>query len=162
MLINFKKLLKKYIFSFFEFFLEIFFSIKKFINLNYFSIKISVFIRFSSTRTRTYLWLTWTVYRRVIMGIFISENASPTTFFDKRSLKKPKRDRGNTLANEKQKEFEEIGGKIVRKCQGFPLAMKAMGGILHDCIDVSKWRQIQRSEIWEIEDGDPIKTFDWV
>jgi hypothetical protein len=69
---------------------------------------------------------------------------------------------GNTLANEKRKEFEEIGGEIVRKCQGFPLAMKAMGGILHDCIDVSKWRQIQRSEIWEIEDGDPIKTFDWV
>jgi hypothetical protein len=62
---------------------------------------------------------------------------------------------GNTLANETWKELEEIGGEIVRKCQGLPLAVKVMGGILRGHTDVSKWRQIQRSEIWEIEDGDP-------
>jgi hypothetical protein len=34
------------------------------------------------------------VYKRVILGISIPENTSPTTFFHKRSLKKLRRERG--------------------------------------------------------------------
>jgi Leucine-rich repeat (LRR) protein len=62
---------------------------------------------------------------------------------------------GTTLSSETRKDLEDIGREIVRKCQGLPLAVKAMGGILRSHIDVSKWRQIQRSEIWELEDQDP-------
>jgi hypothetical protein len=59
---------------------------------------------------------------------------------------------GTTLSSEKREELEEIGREIVRKCQGLPLVVKAMGSILHSHIDdVNKWWQIQRSEIWEIE-----------
>jgi Leucine-rich repeat (LRR) protein len=59
---------------------------------------------------------------------------------------------GTTLSSEKREELEEIGREIVRKCQGLPLAVKAMGSILRSHIDdVNKWWQIQRSEIWEIE-----------
>jgi Leucine-rich repeat (LRR) protein len=62
---------------------------------------------------------------------------------------------GTTLSNEKQKELEEIGIEIVRKCQGLPLAVKAMGGLLRGHVNVSKWQQIQRNEIWEIENQNP-------
>jgi hypothetical protein len=61
-----------------------------------------------------------------------------------------------TLANETRKELEDIGREIVRKCEGLPLAVKAMGGLLRGHIDdVSKWQQIQSSAIWEIEYQDP-------
>jgi hypothetical protein len=62
---------------------------------------------------------------------------------------------GTSLSSETRKKLEKIGREIVRKCQGLPLAVKAMGGILRSHIDVSKWKQIQISEIWEIEDQDP-------
>jgi hypothetical protein len=39
-------------------------------------------------------WRTWMVYSRVILRISIPKNTPPTTFFHKRSLKKPKRERG--------------------------------------------------------------------
>jgi hypothetical protein len=48
---------------------------------------------------------------------------------------------GNALSNEMRKELEQIGGEIVRKCQGLSLAVKAMGGILRGHIEVSKWRE---------------------
>ncbi|XP_059431121.1 putative disease resistance protein RGA4 [Corylus avellana] len=62
---------------------------------------------------------------------------------------------GTTLSSEKREELEEIGREIVRKCQGLPLAVKAMGGLLRGHIDVNKWQQIQRNEIWEIENQNP-------
>jgi Leucine-rich repeat (LRR) protein len=62
---------------------------------------------------------------------------------------------GTTLTSEKREELEEIGREIVRKCQGLPLAVKAMGGLLRGHVDVSKWQQIQRNEIWEIENQNP-------
>jgi hypothetical protein len=59
---------------------------------------------------------------------------------------------GTTLPSETRKDLEDIGREIVRKCQRLPLAVKAMGGILRRQYDVSKWRRIQSSEIWAIED----------
>lgn len=54
-----------------------------------------------------------------------------------------------------REEMEEIGREIVRKCKGLPLAVKAMGGLLRGHkADVSKWRQIQSSKIWEAEGND--------
>jgi len=59
---------------------------------------------------------------------------------------------GTTLSSETRRDLEDSGREIVRKCQGLPLAVKAMGGLLRSHVDVSIWRQIQGSEIWEIED----------
>nr|POE70702.1 putative disease resistance rpp13-like protein 1 [Quercus suber] len=60
---------------------------------------------------------------------------------------------GDSLSSQRLKVLEDIGREIVRKCKGLPLAVKAMGGLLRGCVDdVNKWRQIQSSEIWEIED----------
>lgn len=61
--------------------------------------------------------------------------------------------KGDSLSSQRLKDLEDIGREIVRKCKGLPLAVKAMGGLLRGCVDdVNKWRQIQSSEIWEIED----------
>jgi hypothetical protein len=47
---------------------------------------------------------------------------------------------GTTLSSETRKNLEDIGEEIVRKCQGLPLAVKAMGGLLRNHVDVSKWQ----------------------
>jgi Leucine-rich repeat (LRR) protein len=54
--------------------------------------------------------------------------------------------------SQRSKVLEDIGREIVGKCKGLPLAVKAMAGLLRGCVDVNKWRQIQSSEIWKIED----------
>ncbi|KAB1213552.1 putative disease resistance protein RGA1 [Morella rubra] len=61
----------------------------------------------------------------------------------------------NSVPGEMRKDLEPIGREIVRKCKGLPLAIKAIGGLLlgHP-EDINKWRQIQNSEIWEIEEYD--------
>ncbi|XP_077215780.1 putative disease resistance protein RGA3, partial [Tasmannia lanceolata] len=43
-----------------------------------------------------------------------------------------------------------IGKDIVKKCKGLPLAIKALGGILHSNTDENKWKNILESELWEI------------
>ncbi|KAL9687389.1 hypothetical protein QQ045_031790 [Rhodiola kirilowii] len=48
--------------------------------------------------------------------------------------------------------IEEIGRKIMCKCNGLPLAIKAMAGLLRGNIDVNKWNNILRNEIWELEE----------
>ncbi|XWS58622.1 hypothetical protein CRYUN_Cryun08bG0050500 [Craigia yunnanensis] len=49
-------------------------------------------------------------------------------------------------------ELEDIGREIVGKCNGLPLAVKAMGGLLRGNVDVNKWKQISRHGIWELEE----------
>lgn len=49
-------------------------------------------------------------------------------------------------------ELESIGREIVGKCNGLPLAVKAMGGLLRGNVDVDKWKGILRDSIWELED----------
>ncbi|KAH0716323.1 hypothetical protein KY284_009228 [Solanum tuberosum] len=47
-------------------------------------------------------------------------------------------------------ELEEVGKKIADKCGGLPLALKALAGILRRKSEVDEWRDILRSEIWEL------------
>ncbi|KAH0715710.1 hypothetical protein KY284_008615 [Solanum tuberosum] len=47
-------------------------------------------------------------------------------------------------------ELEEIGKQIADKCKGLPLALKALAGILRGKSEVDEWRDILRSEIWEL------------
>ncbi|XVF06736.1 hypothetical protein REPUB_Repub06bG0076200 [Reevesia pubescens] len=51
----------------------------------------------------------------------------------------------------RRRELEDIGREIVGKCNGLPLAVKAMGGLLRGNVDVNKWKQILRNSIWELE-----------
>jgi len=46
-------------------------------------------------------------------------------------------------------ECREIGMKIVKRCKGLPLALKAMGSLLYNKSSVSEWESVFQSEIWE-------------
>ncbi|WRX12499.1 NB-ARC - like 10 [Theobroma cacao] len=48
--------------------------------------------------------------------------------------------------------LEEIGGKIVKKCKGLPLAAKTIGGLLKNKVDLDVWKYILESEIWNISE----------
>ncbi|KAL5540500.1 hypothetical protein UlMin_043094 [Ulmus minor] len=48
--------------------------------------------------------------------------------------------------------LEKIGGQIVKKCKGLPLAVKALGGVLRSTEDVQQWERILKSEIWDLTD----------
>ncbi|KAK6776211.1 hypothetical protein RDI58_027212 [Solanum bulbocastanum] len=51
---------------------------------------------------------------------------------------------------EEHLEFEDVGRKIADKCKGLPLALKALAGILRCKSEVDEWRDILRSDIWEL------------
>ncbi|XP_028112364.1 disease resistance protein RGA2-like [Camellia sinensis] len=61
-------------------------------------------------------------------------------------------DRQNVLADDVRKRLEDIGREIVHKCNGLPLAVKAMGGLLRGNNDVNKWQNISKHEIWKAEE----------
>jgi hypothetical protein len=44
-----------------------------------------------------------------------------------------------------------IGKEIVKKCRGVPLAVKTLGRSLFSKFDLSKWKFIRDSEIWNLE-----------
>ncbi|XP_021297301.1 putative disease resistance RPP13-like protein 1 [Herrania umbratica] len=46
--------------------------------------------------------------------------------------------------------LEEIGRKIVKKCNGLPLAVKTIGGLLRNKVDLDAWKDIQESETWNL------------
>ncbi|XP_022717402.1 LOW QUALITY PROTEIN: disease resistance protein RGA2-like [Durio zibethinus] len=47
-------------------------------------------------------------------------------------------------------ELKEVGENIVKKCDGLPLAAKAIGGLLRTSLDPEVWKAISKSEIWDI------------
>jgi hypothetical protein len=47
-------------------------------------------------------------------------------------------------------ELEVIGRKIMTKCKGVPLAVKAIGGVLRSKLDVDDWDKILESELWDL------------
>ncbi|XP_050273205.1 putative disease resistance protein At3g14460 [Quercus robur] len=54
-------------------------------------------------------------------------------------------------------ELKRIGEEIIKKCDGLPLAAKALGCLLHSKLDVEEWNKILKSEIWSLpNDGGDI------
>ena len=49
--------------------------------------------------------------------------------------------------------LKEIGAKIVIKCNGLPLAAKALGCLLHGKYDPSDWESVLNSRIWDLSQG---------
>ncbi|TYI62156.1 hypothetical protein E1A91_D10G226100v1, partial [Gossypium mustelinum] len=46
--------------------------------------------------------------------------------------------------------LKEVAEKIVRKCNGLPLAAKTLGGLLRTNVDLHAWEDILESEIWKL------------
>ncbi|KAK9923496.1 hypothetical protein M0R45_031913 [Rubus argutus] len=47
--------------------------------------------------------------------------------------------------------FEAIGNKIVKKCDGLPLAAKTLGSLMRYKNTLEEWDDVLNSEMWEIE-----------
>ncbi|XVF18559.1 hypothetical protein REPUB_Repub11eG0033100 [Reevesia pubescens] len=47
-------------------------------------------------------------------------------------------------------EFKEVGENMVRRCNGLPLAAKAIGGLLRTKKNPAEWEKIYESEIWDL------------
>ncbi|KAJ9158622.1 hypothetical protein P3X46_024187 [Hevea brasiliensis] len=47
-------------------------------------------------------------------------------------------------------ELEEIGKQIVKRCQGLPLAAKALGGLLRGNPNRNIWEDVLNNEIWDL------------
>ena len=47
-------------------------------------------------------------------------------------------------------QLEAFGKKIVDKCQGLPLAIKAVGSLLHSEVEARKWDDILNNQIWNM------------
>ncbi|KAG4203914.1 hypothetical protein ERO13_A04G014866v2 [Gossypium hirsutum] len=56
-------------------------------------------------------------------------------------------------------QFKEIGENIVRRCNGLPLAAKAIGSLLRTVTDHSEWEKVYESEIWDLLE-DPYYEFE--
>ncbi|TYI62153.1 hypothetical protein E1A91_D10G225800v1 [Gossypium mustelinum] len=46
--------------------------------------------------------------------------------------------------------LKEVAEKMVRKCNGLPLAAKTLGGLLRTNVDLHAWEDILESEIWKL------------
>ncbi|XP_031263631.1 putative disease resistance protein RGA3 [Pistacia vera] len=53
---------------------------------------------------------------------------------------------------EVDKNLEDIGGKIVAKCKGLPLAIKTVGSLLRFKTNIGEWQSVLDNEMWEIEE----------
>lgn len=48
--------------------------------------------------------------------------------------------------------FKEIGTKLVQKCDGLPLAIKVLAGVLRSKRNTMDWERVLRSDIWKIKE----------
>ncbi|XP_010026096.2 putative disease resistance RPP13-like protein 1 [Eucalyptus grandis] len=49
--------------------------------------------------------------------------------------------------------LEDIGQRIVKRCDGLPLALKTIGSLLRYESDIRKWEIIAESDIWDLAPG---------
>ncbi|KAB1225555.1 putative disease resistance RPP13-like protein 1 [Morella rubra] len=56
---------------------------------------------------------------------------------------------GNTNSSARP-ELEEVGRQIAKKCDGLPLAAKAIGAMLRTKANVDEWERILQSELWNL------------
>ncbi|KAB1227603.1 putative disease resistance RPP13-like protein 1 [Morella rubra] len=56
---------------------------------------------------------------------------------------------GNTNSSARP-ELEEVGRQIANKCEGLPLAAKAIGAMLRTKANVDEWERILNSELWNL------------
>lgn len=56
------------------------------------------------------------------------------------------------LPGRNKMEFEEVGKKIARKCNGSPLAAKTLGSLLRFKESIDEWENVFNSEVWGLEE----------
>ncbi|GMJ05474.1 hypothetical protein like AT3G14470 [Hibiscus trionum] len=54
---------------------------------------------------------------------------------------------------EEHLQFKQVGESIVRRCNGLPLAAKAMGSLLRTTKNLDDWERINESEIWDLPEN---------
>ncbi|KAL8505346.1 hypothetical protein ACS0TY_016549 [Phlomoides rotata] len=52
--------------------------------------------------------------------------------------------------NDQHPNLEIIGRRIVKKCGGVPLAVKALGGLLRDKREENEWIRVEESHVWNL------------
>ncbi|XP_042008981.1 putative disease resistance protein RGA4 [Salvia splendens] len=55
---------------------------------------------------------------------------------------------------EELEEFESVGKKIATKCSGLPLAANVLGRLLQFKYNLQEWEDVEKSEIWQLENAD--------
>ncbi|KAK8603331.1 hypothetical protein V6N13_085521 [Hibiscus sabdariffa] len=50
-------------------------------------------------------------------------------------------------------QFKQVGENIVRRCNGLPLAAKAIGSFLRSTKNLGEWKRIYESEIWDLPEN---------
>lgn len=58
----------------------------------------------------------------------------------------------NGRTSEECKNLEGIGGEIVNKCKGLPLAIKILGSLLSLKAETEQWKSVLDSKLWELEE----------